>query len=185
MNQTEKKKKAILETTFHLLNQKTVREITVDEIAQKAHVSKVTLFKYFQSKNQLINLVIRQSLNQLSSEIKHLIESNLDFNQTYDAILQLKVHQLEHFKPIFSENMMTQYTNSPELLDDDTLSLQNRIYLKLFRKGQSEGKISKVYSQEDFLFILGIFNSGMKGLSITLLLEKSEVISRFFLNGWK
>ena len=45
MNQTEKKKKAILETTFHLLNQKTIREITVDEIAHKADVSKVTLFK--------------------------------------------------------------------------------------------------------------------------------------------
>ncbi|MDN5439788.1 MAG: TetR/AcrR family transcriptional regulator [Lactococcus lactis] len=52
MNQTEKKKKAILETTFHLLNQKTIREITVDEIAHKADVSKVTLFKYFHSKNQ-------------------------------------------------------------------------------------------------------------------------------------
>ncbi len=36
-----KKEKAILETTFHLLNQKTIREITVDEIAHKADVSKV------------------------------------------------------------------------------------------------------------------------------------------------
>ena len=97
MNQTEKKKKAILETTFHLLNQKTIREITVDEIAHKADVSKVTLFKYFHSKNQLINQVIRQNLNQLSLEIKTLIESNLDFNQTYQAILQLKIQQLEHY----------------------------------------------------------------------------------------
>ncbi|MCA2389978.1 MULTISPECIES: TetR/AcrR family transcriptional regulator [Lactococcus] len=185
MNQTEKKKKAILETTFHLLNQKTIREITVDEIAQKAGVSKVTLFKYFHSKNQLINQVIRQDLNQLSSEIKALFENNLDFNQTYQAILQLKVHRLEHYQPIYSENMMTQYTNSPELLDDDTRSLQNQIYLTLFQKGQSEGKISKKYSQEDFFLILNIFNSGIKGLSLTLLLEKSEIISRFFLNGWK
>lgn len=185
MNQTEKKKKAILETTFHLLNQKTIREITVDEIAHKADVSKVTLFKYFHSKNQLINQVIRQNLNQLSLEIKTLIESNLDFNQTYQAILQLKIQQLEHYQPIFSENMMTQYTNSPELLDDDALSLQKQIYLLLFQKGQAEGKISSDYSQEDFLLILSIFNSGMKGLSINLLIEKAEIVSRFFLNGWK
>lgn len=185
MNQTEKKKKAILETTFHLLNQKTIREITVDEIAHKADVSKVTLFKYFHSKNQLINQVIRQNLNQLSLEIKTLIESNLDFNQTYQATLQLKIQQLEHYQPIFSENMMTQYTNSPELLDDDALSLQKQIYLLLFQKGQAEGKISCDYSQEDFLLILSIFNSGMKGLSMNLLIEKAEIVSRFFLNGWK
>ena len=58
-------------------------------------------------------------------------------------------------------------------------------YLLLFQKGQAEGKISSDYSQEDFLLILSIFNSGMKGLSMNLLIEKSEIVSRFFLNGWK
>ncbi|MFG7387636.1 TetR/AcrR family transcriptional regulator [Lactococcus lactis] len=99
----QKKEKSDSRNHFSLIKPKTIREITVDEIAHKADVSKVTLFKYFHSKNQLINQVIRQNLNQLSLEIKTLIESNLDFNQTYQATLQLKIQQLEHYQPIFQK----------------------------------------------------------------------------------
>ncbi len=60
-----------------------------------------------------------------------------------------------------------------------------KIYENIFEKGQKEEKISKEYTKEDFLFIINIFNSGMKGLSIERLLEKTELLSRFFLNGWK
>lgn len=83
-------------------------------------------------------------------EIKTLIESNLDFNQTYQAILQLKIQQLEHYQPIFSENMMTQYTNRPELLDDDALSLQKQIYLLLFKKARRKEKFLVIIAKKIF-----------------------------------
>ncbi|MGL4481580.1 MAG: TetR/AcrR family transcriptional regulator, partial [Lactococcus garvieae] len=44
MNQTEKKKKAILEVTSNLLRERLISDISMDEIAQLAQVSKVTIF---------------------------------------------------------------------------------------------------------------------------------------------
>lgn len=185
MNQTEKKKKAILAVTFELLNQKRIKEITVDEIAQKAEVSKVTLFKYFQSKNQLMNLVIITAFKNMVTEIEAILQSPLDFTSTYEAITQLKVKQIKQYSPTFSENLMLQYSESPDFFDPDTLSIQTKIYEELFNKGQKEGKIAQNYSKDDFLFILHLFSEGMKGLPADVLLEKVTLISQFFIKGWQ
>ena len=185
VNQTEQKKKAILEITFQLLNEKKIKDITIEEIAQKAMVSKVTLFKYYQNKNFLMNHVILESFKQMLNKIEKTIDSDLDFEKTYQAIIELELEQLKIFSPIFSENLMTQYSDNPNFFDYDFLLPQSKIYEKLFQKGQNEGKISKTYTKDDFFFILNIFNSGIKGLSAERLLEKTEVLSRFFLNGLK
>lgn len=185
VNQTEQKKKAILEITFQLLNEKRIKDIKIEEIAKKAVVSKVTLFKYYQNKSHLMNYVLLKSFEHMVDEIEEIINGDLDFTDTFQAIIDLELKQLKVFSPVFSENLMTQYSESPDFFDTDALLPQAKIYENLFEKGQKEEKISKEYTKEDFLFIINIFNSGMKGLSIERLLEKTELLSRFFLNGWK
>ncbi len=185
MNQTEKKKKAILEVTFQLLNDKEIKDITIDEIAATAVVSKVTLFKYFKNKNHLMNIVIVKAFEQMAEDINEIIGSELDFESTYQAITQMKLKQLEHYSPTFSENLMTQYTLSPDFFDADTIKLQMQVYEELFKKGQLEGKIAPTYSFDDFMFIMNIFIEGMKGLTADTLFKRTDLISRYFLQGFK
>ncbi|MCL2113895.1 TetR/AcrR family transcriptional regulator [Lactococcus protaetiae] len=185
MNQTEKKKKAILDTTFTLLNEKEIKEITVDEIAQKAVVSKVTLFKYYKNKNHLMNIVIMHAFENMAAQVEEIIQSDLNFEETYEGITQMKLKQLEHYSPIFSQNLMTQYSESPDFFDTDAVTVQMKIYDKLFQKGQDEGKISKDFTKDDFLFLVNIFISGMKGLSADYLFQKTGILTRFFINGLK
>ena len=185
MNQTEKKKKAILETTFQLLNEKEIKDITVDEIAQKAVVSKVTLFKYFQNKSALMSLVLRKALENMASQIEEIIQSPLDFQATYAAITKLKLQHLERYSAVFSENLITQYRLDPNFIDPETLLAQERVYHQLFAKGQAEGQIAANYTVEDFEFILHIFSEGMKNSSADVLFQKVDLITRFFINGWK
>ena len=185
MNQTEKKKKAILETTFKLLNEKEIKDITVDEIAQIAVVSKVTLFKYYQNKNHLMNVVIMHAFENMAAQVEELIQSDLNFEETYQAITQMKLKHLEHYSSIFSQNLMTQYSESPDFFDTDAMTSQMRIYQELFKKGQKEGKISSKYKEDDFMFIVNIFIAGMRGLSADVLFQKTDLITHFFLNGFK
>ncbi|MFC4652493.1 TetR/AcrR family transcriptional regulator [Lactococcus nasutitermitis] len=186
MNQTEKKKKAILETTFQLLNEKEIKDITIDEIAQKAVVSKVTLFKYFKNKNYLMNLVILNAFEFMTQQIQEIIGSSLDFEATYRAITAMKLEQVKRFSLIFQENLMTQYTISPDFFEMENIQMtQLDIYRSLFQKGYAEGKIAADVTEEDFLFILHIFTEGMKGIEANFLFEKAEFLTRFFLNGFK
>lgn len=185
MNQTEKKKKAILETTFKLLNERAINDITVEQIAQEAAVSKVTLFKYYQSKNHLMNLVIMRSFEHMAEEIQSIIDSQLTFEETYQSITDLKLLHLERYSSVFSENLMTQYSQSPDFFNQDTVAIQKEIYQHLFTKGQLEGKIAADLTFDDFWLITSIFIQGMKGMSSQVLFDKSDLISRFFLNGFK
>ncbi len=185
MNQTEKKKKAILDTTFMLLNEKEIKAITITEIAQKAVVSKVTLFKYYKSKNHLMNVVIMNVFENMASQIEKIIQSDLNFEETYEGITQLKLKQLKHYSPVFLQNLITQYSESPDFFDAEKVLMQMKTYDKLFEKGQTEGKISKEFSKDDFTFFINIFISGMKGLPADYLFQKTEIITRFFINGLK
>src|SRR5699024_4920787 len=100
--------------TFALLNEKEINNITVDEIAEKAIVSKVTIFKYYKNKNHLMNIVIMRAFEHMAKEIEEVIKSNLNFEETYEAITRMKISQLEKYSSIFLENLMTQYTHDPE-----------------------------------------------------------------------
>lgn len=183
MNQTEKKKNSILKTTFQLLNEKAISAITVDEIAEKAEVSKVTIFKYYESKNKLMKTVIMKAFEHMGEDVRRLIASDLNFEETYKGITKMKFKQLERYTPQFTENLMSEYSNDPDFFDTDTMALQMQVYEELFSKGQREGKISVNLTQDDFMFILNIFVEGMKGLSAERLFDKTELITNFFING--
>lgn len=185
MNQTEKKKKAIIEVTFSLLNEKEIKDITVEEIAGAAEVSKVTLFKYYQNKNHLMNLVIIKALDFMVEQAQELINSDLNFEETYRAIADMKVDQMKKFSHTFMQNLMTQYSTSPDLFDTDTQLLQEQMLKQLFQKGRNEEKISSDISEEEFLLIIRIFSEGVKGLDPDYLLPKTNLLSRTFLNGLK
>ncbi len=185
MSQTEKKKKAILATTFVLLNNKEIKNITVDEIADKAVVSKVTLFKYYKNKNHLMNVVIMNALKNMLVEVEAIIDSDLDFEDTYHAITAMKLKQLERYSATFNQNLMVQYSESPDFFDADAINAQLQIYDGLFEKGRVEGRISPAITKNDFMFIIKIFIEGMKGLPAALLFQKADLITRFFINGFK
>lgn len=183
MNQTGKKKQAILETTFQLLNEKEIKDITVDEIAEKAVVSKVTLFKYYQNKNHLLNLVFLNAFDFMRTQTNKILQSDLNFEATYRALTDMKLDEVERFSPQFQQNLMVQYSNNDSFFDADAVQTQTDIYTQLLKKGRDEGKISATISDDDFLFIVRIFTEGMKGLDADILFKKTDLLTQFFLNG--
>src|SRR5699024_11361899 len=98
---------------------------------------------------------------------------------------RMKISQLEKYSSIFLENLMTQYTHDPEFFDNDAINAQMEIYNELFEKGQSEGKIDSNLTKEDFMFVINIFLEGMKSLSADTLFKRTDLITRFFVNGLK
>jgi AcrR family transcriptional regulator len=184
MNQTEKKQQAILNTTFRLLNEKKVKDITIDEIAELAEVSKVTIFKYFQSKNHLMNLVVMRAFEHMAEEVQEIIWSDMNFEETYESITRLKLKQVKRYSAEFQQNLMTQFSESPDFFDIDAVNTQLQVYSSLFEKGQREGKIAADLTQEDFFFITNIYIEGMKGMEAETLFQKTPLITRVFLNGF-
>lgn len=73
MNNTEKQefiKKKIVDALFECLKKKQIDDMTSDEIAKMANVSKRTLYKYFSSKKEMYLAIVKESFMDLSNRIQ-------------------------------------------------------------------------------------------------------------------
>ncbi|WP_369899686.1 TetR/AcrR family transcriptional regulator [Bacillus manliponensis] len=181
----EKKMKNIEEVTLELLNQKDVSNITMDEIAKSASVSKVTLFNYYNTKDNLINTTIHNSLASVLEEYERLIESDLPFEQTYIELTQYKMKKFQSMSSVFFHNMMQQYASDPTFFDKDAQETSDQLVLRMFQKGRKEGKVNPAYSDEVLLMLMHIFTEGLKSQAINSnhLIKYGAQISQMFLNG--
>lgn len=61
-----------------------------------------------------MNVVIMNALKNMLVEVESIIDSNLDFEDTYHAITAMKLKQLERYSATFNQNLMVQYSESPD-----------------------------------------------------------------------
>ena len=84
------KKKAIMKAALALFDQYGFDKVTVTEIAEKAHVSKVSIYKYFESKGNLRRMIIKDILEESTAKIKTLIEKKTDFVEKIEEYIQIR-----------------------------------------------------------------------------------------------
>ncbi|MCL4560567.1 MAG: TetR/AcrR family transcriptional regulator [Chloroflexi bacterium] len=140
-----------------------VEKVSMDEIAARADVSKVTIYKYFHSKAGLRREVIRLYTDEILEEIEKALEDN------HNIVEKLKIIMLaEANAPKLADSR-----GLIELLEKDDQNdgggpgiLQNRIREILFRvyqEGIQEGYIDAGLSFELLNLYAEIIQAGFKG----------------------
>lgn len=164
---TQEKKNQVLEATFHLMNTDTgIENLTMDDIAKNANVGKTSIFKYFGSKENLIQEVFEFFLNKIRETALEIMEENKPFEETLIAMSQNKINHLEKINKQFYLDLMDFATKK----DDNGLSTMMQQYTKesynimldLFHRGRKEGKVDLKYSDE---FLLVYFQALVEGIS--------------------
>lgn len=172
----EKKEAQILEATFNLLNTNTSQEnITVEKIAEEAHVGKTTIFKYFDSKENLIRMVFKSYIEQMIEDAREIVYDNRPFEETLITLSQNKINYLNKITQQFYLELMGYITEKNDdelslLMEQFTKETQNMM-LDLFHRGRKEGKVALKYSDE---FLLNFFQALVEGLSKPYVYEKMK-----------
>lgn len=172
----EEKEAQILEATFNLLNTNTSQEnITVEKIAEDAHVGKTTIFKYFDSKENLIRTVFKSYIEQMFEEARDIIYDNRPFEETLITLSQNKINYLNKITQQFYLELMSYITEKNDdelslLMEQFTKETQNMM-LDLFHRGRKEGKVALKYSDE---FLINFFQALVEGLSKPYVYEKMK-----------
>ena len=171
---TEDKKNKVLEATFHLMNTASgIENLTMDEIAKNANVGKTSIFKYFGSKENLIQEVFKYFLGKIGETAREIIAENKPFEDTLIAMSQNKINHLKNIDKQFYLDLMDTVTKRR----DDGLSLMMQQYVKesysimldLFHRGRKEGKVDLKYSDE---FLLIYFQALVEGISSPHIYQK-------------
>jgi AcrR family transcriptional regulator len=115
MNASAKNKKYndIIITGKDLFWKHGFRRVTIEEICQKAHVSKMTYYKFFPNKIELAKTVFRNAADEGERKFKDLIHGDLSPSEKIRGMILMKIESTNHLSREFLEDF---YSGSdPEL----------------------------------------------------------------------
>lgn len=144
---------SLLDTAKVLFFQHGIKRVTIEEICAEANVSKVTFYKYFKNKNDLIR-VIREELTQIG--FKRLDEINA-LPLSYPE----KVEMMTAWRMQFFASMKSDFIK--EIIDINSISEEiKQRYLKNIRDAQQNGEIDPTLSPELIWLVTEKFNEIVK-----------------------
>lgn len=84
------KHKKLIETAYLLFQRHGFQRVSVEEICRRAQVSKVTFYKYFSSKDELIVFITRLIFEALYAEIRKVLKSDQGIKVIFDRASIIK-----------------------------------------------------------------------------------------------
>ena len=155
MEKEPKKKTQIVEAADKLFNQFGFKKVSVEEICQAADVSKMTYYKYFANKNELIKYLWQMMINESWAKLDELEQQDVPFAEKVKMIIEMK----EAATSQMGSEYIRDYLNMvPELMD-----FYNQIFgevmtrfMGIIRKAQEKGEVRKSIRPEFFLAVINL-----------------------------
>lgn len=80
-----------------LFMEKGIAQTSMDDIAKEAGYSKATLYVYFENKEEIVGILVLESMQKLYDYIEEALEETVTYRDKYDAICEALVHYCEEF----------------------------------------------------------------------------------------
>ena len=170
MKKEPKKKSQIKEAADRLFKQFGFKKVTVEEICQEAGASKMTFYKYFPNKIELIKHLWQTMIDDSMDQLNQLEKMDTPFTEKVNLILKMKAEA--------TTNMGDQYVRDylemvPELQD-----FYNRIFTEvmtrfmvIIKNAQDRGEIRKSLRPEFFLAVVNMMMELAKNEQLSAIYE--------------
>lgn len=154
----EQKKKDILQAALSLFLKYGVQKVSVVEIAKEAAVSQVTIYNYFESKDNLVHEVIIFYTDTVWQKYyEEIFESDLSFSEKITKIIFEKKETAEEIHPDFYQYFMKEYANGISYMEKLYTEQVLPKFIELFNEGKAEGLVDPTLSNEAIIFYIQMF----------------------------
>ena len=139
---TSKKQLQIARTAEALFTRHGIKRVSVEEVCRKAQVSKMTFYKYFSNKIDLVKHIWRAWIEEGFDKVNEISEMDMPFPEKLERILEYKLEIMSKMSPEFIE----------ELLHTDIhLDEFSGHFMKFIVQAQQRGNIRSEIRPEFFL----------------------------------
>jgi AcrR family transcriptional regulator len=152
--ETDPKRDKLLSTAQSLFMKHGTRRISIEEICREADVSKMTFYKHFKDKNELIRSILLQQFESSMSRYRAILASPVTYPEKIKAIIDLKMEQSEYLGHEFIHDL---YRNAdPEIaaLVGDLMRKHTDIWMADFADAQAAGDIRSEIRPEFILYFM-------------------------------
>ncbi len=181
------KKKAILQTALELFDQYGFDKVTVSEIATKAHVSKVSIYNFFESKDNLRRVIVKGILDESIARVQKLIEKEGDFVEKIEEFLQIRAWYYGQYSLRFFFDAIE---SDPELRQyfEDFNVANKRLAMQFIDEGRRSGVFAPDVSDIAIEICIDMFQTYLsQNREIRDMLEHNpklaREVNRLFLDG--
>lgn len=181
---TQNKKTAIIDAALTLFGENGFTDVSIREIAAHAHVSQVSIYNYFGSKEALVaecaNIIIHDVL-QRATEI---LERDIDFIEKLKLALTLCTEELSNSISAYFSTKALDDTTMLDLLVENVNRSKAKVYRDYIEFGKKEGCIDSSIATDtiiDYMEALNIMGSKLKFYDDTT--TKISHIHQLFLYG--
>lgn len=130
-----------------------IRKITVEEICREAGASKMTFYKYFKNKNELVKHLWQRMLDENIEKLSKLDRKEIPFTEKIKKMLKMKE---EATSQMGTEYIWDHLHLLPELQDFYS-SMSGALlakFLEIVRHAQEKGEVRRTMRPEFFLAVI-------------------------------
>ena len=148
------KREQILKTGKDLFWKYGFKRVTIEEVCKEAGVSKMTYYKFFPNKIELVKILMNDILRVSMDKYKLIMASDIPYPEKVVALIHLKKDQIEHMSSEFFKDYVQ--SDDPEMISYlQQLSGESmQMFTDDFRKAQENGDIRKDLKIEFIMYMM-------------------------------
>ena len=122
-----------------------LRKYTMDGIAKELNITKATLYQYFKSRDEMVEIILERVIFQLRDFEKIAQNQNLSFEERYYQIIELFAGVISDISNIFLEDLRNDY---PKLWKDvhNFIEYTSEVLFVFYDSGKKAGVFKDINS---------------------------------------
>ncbi|MDR3574345.1 MAG: TetR/AcrR family transcriptional regulator [Anaerolineaceae bacterium] len=144
----EMKMNSILSAAFELFLSQGIKKSNIAEIAKKAGVSQVSIYNFFQNKQNLVRQTVFAYMDDGLKKSERVLESDLPFPEKLEKLLFISDEADRQSGPEFFKSVIASDPSILGLLNEYYQSKTEPFILRLVEQGKQEGCINPDLSAE-------------------------------------
>ncbi|MBW5445542.1 TetR family transcriptional regulator [Cohnella sp. CFH 77786] len=157
MNETRVK---LVTKLLPYLRKNGLQSVRMDEIAKVMEISRVTLYKYFSTKEEIIGFIVDGFVDYMNELTSGTLDSDQNFGTRFQQIFVQSVSLIECFTDIFLKELETSYPDWYDRLNE-AMKKREQLVLAFYGEGIQKGIFNdingKLLIMQDEL-LRGMFN---------------------------
>lgn len=154
---TEQKKATIIEAAQELFAQGGISGVSITDIAAKANVSRVTIFKYFGDKETLGKAAMQTWVEHLIKEFQDILASDLPYTRKLIKLFSTRIAGREKIGEQFISTVAWDDPEMRKLIYDMSTRCTLPIIINFIQEGRNTGYIDNSIGDEAIFAYLSAF----------------------------
>ena len=162
-----KKKESLIYSAKEIFRQHGFHKVSVDEICERAKVSKMTFYRHFEDKSTLIVAILDVHFKKIEVEFERILSEKVPFHEKFEKTLELNDLSRRELGLAFSEELGQ--STDPKLAEavKDLAKKFTQTNLRFIKEGQKEGFLNPQFRPEFIFFIVDKFNAMFRDPELT------------------